>query len=189
MNYIPIVIEQENGQEKSYDIYSRLLKDRIIILQGEINDQISTMIVSELLFLSSESDEDINLYINSPGGSITAGLAIFDTMNFIKPNVNTICLGLCASMASILLAAGAKRYSLENGEIMIHQPLGGCEGQATDIEIATKRLLRTKEKIIKIMAKLTGQNESILSLDMERDFFLTAKEAKEYGIIDEILRK
>ncbi len=188
MNYIPIVIEQTNGLEKSYDIFSRLLKDRIIILEGEITDQLSSIIVSELLFLASESNEDINLYINSPGGSINAGLAIFDTMNYIKPNVNTICIGLCASMASILLAAGKKRYSLINGEIMIHQPLGGCNGQATDVLIATNRLLKTKEKITNILADLTKKDIVELKKDMERDFFMSASEALDYGIIDEILK-
>ena len=189
--FTPIVIEQTRQGERSYDIYSRLLKDRIILIFGEINDAMSSSIIAQLLFLDSISNDDIHLYINSPGGSITAGMAIFDTMNFIKSDVETICIGMAASMASFLLASGTKgkRYSLENSEIMIHQPLGGFEGQATDIDIHAKRILRIKDKMNSILASLTNQEKSVINHDTERDYFMFPEEAKEYGIIDGILQK
>lgn len=189
MYFTPIVIEQSRNGERSYDIFSRLLKDRIVLLFGEINDLVSSSIIAQLLFLDSESNEDIYLYINSPGGSITSGMAIYDTMQFVKSSVYTICIGLAASMASFLLAAGNKRYALANSEIMIHQPLGGAEGQATEIDIAAKRILRIKDKMNGILAKLTNKEKSVISHDTERDYFMFAEEAKEYGIIDEILSK
>lgn len=192
MNYVPIVIEQTSNGERSYDIYSRLLKDRIIVLSGEITDNCANSIVAQLLFLASEDDkEDISLYINSPGGSITAGFAIYDTMNFIKPDVKTICIGLAASMAAFLLASGAKgkRYALENSEVMIHQPLGGVNGQATDISIAAKRIIKTRDKINSIMSSLTGKPKDIIEMDTERDHFMDSDEALKYGIIDEIIKK
>lgn len=190
MNYTPIVIEHTSSGERSYDIFSRLLKDRIIILSGEITDYTANIIVAELLFLASEDEEeDISLYINSPGGSISAGFAIFDTMNYIKPNVKTICVGLAASMAAFLLASGSKRYALENSEIMIHQPLGGISGQATDISIAAKRINKSKEKINRILSELANQPLEKITKDTERDFFMDANEALEYHIIDEIIKK
>jgi len=192
MHFIPYVIEQTSKGERSYDIYSRLLKDRIIILNGEINDTVSSSIIAQLLFLANESeDSDIYLYINSPGGSITAGMAIYDTMNFIKPDVSTICIGLAASMAAFLLASGTKgkRFALENCEVMIHQPLSGTQGQVTDIDIHTKRLLRIKQRMNRILAKLTNQKESKIKNDTERDNFMFAGEALAYGLIDEIIRK
>ena len=190
MNYTPIVIEHTSSGERSYDIFSRLLKDRIIILSGEITDYTANIIVAELLFLAAEDeDEDISLYINSPGGSISAGFAIFDTMNYIKPRVKTICVGLAASMAAFLLASGSKRYALENSEIMIHQPLGGISGQATDNSIAAKRINKTKEKINRILSELTNQPLEKITKDTERDFFMDANEALEYHIIDEIIKK
>ena len=190
MNYTPIVIEHTSSGERSYDIFSRLLKDRIIILSGEITDYTANIIVAELLFLAAEDeDEDISLYINSPGGSISAGFAIFDTMNYIKPRVKTICVGLAASMAAFLLASGSKRYALENSEIMIHQPLGGISGQATDISIAAKRINKSKEKINRILSELTNQPLEKITKDTERDFFMDANEALEYHIIDEIIKK
>lgn len=190
MNYTPIVIEHTSSGERSYDIFSRLLKDRIIILSGEITDYTANIIVAELLFLASEDEEeDISLYINSPGGSISAGFAIFDTMNYIKPKVKTICVGLAASMAAFLLASGSKRYALENSEIMIHQPLGGISGQATDISIAAKRINKSKEKINRILSELTNQPLEKITKDTERDFFMDANEALEYHIIDEIIKK
>ena len=176
MNYTPIVIEHTSSGERSYDIFSRLLKDRIIILSGEITDYTANIIVAELLFLAAEDeDEDISLYINSPGGSISAGFAIFDTMNYIKPRVKTICVGLAASMAAFLLASGSKRYALENSEIMIHQPLGGISGQATDISIAAKRIDKSKEKINRILSELTNQPIDKITKDTERDFFMDAR--------------
>lgn len=190
MNYTPIVIEHTLSGERSYDIFSRLLKDRIIILSGEITDYTANIIVAELLFLASEDEEeDISLYINSPGGSISAGFAIFDTMNYIKPKVKTICVGLAASMAAFLLASGSKRYALENSEIMIHQPLGGISGQATDISIAAKRINKSKEKINRILSELTNQPLEKITKDTERDFFMDATEALDYHIIDEIIKK
>ena len=189
MNLIPTVIEKEINGERSYDIYSRLLKDRIIILNGEINDTTANIIVAQLLYLDSESNEDISLYINSPGGSITAGMAIYDTMNFIKSKVSTICIGIAASMAAFLLSSGekGKRLALPNSEVMIHQPLGGAQGQATEIKIAAERILKLKEKLNKIMAKNTGQPLEKIQQDKERDYFLSSKDAKNYGLIDKII--
>lgn len=189
LNLIPTVIEKEYNGERSYDIYSRLLKDRIIILNGEITDDLSNIIVAQLLYLDSENNNDISLYINSPGGSITAGMAIYDTINFIKSDVSTICLGMCASMAAFLLSSGTKgkRYSLPNGEIMIHQPLGGAQGQATEIKIAAERILKLKEKLNKILAQNTNQPLNKIEQDTERDYFLDAKEALNYGLIDKII--
>ncbi|MDD9150883.1 MULTISPECIES: ATP-dependent Clp endopeptidase proteolytic subunit ClpP [unclassified Sporolactobacillus] len=189
--FIPYVIEQSNRGERSYDIYSRLLKDRVIMLGTEINDELANSIVAQLLFLASEdSEKDISIYINSPGGSVTAGFAILDTMNFIKPDVQTICVGMAASMASIILTSGAKgkRLSLANGEVMIHQPLGGAQGQASDIEISAKHILRTKKKLNTILSETTGQPYETIEKDTDRDNFLTAEEAKEYGLVDKIIR-
>lgn len=189
MNLIPTVIEKEVNGERSYDIYSRLLKDRIIILNGEINDQTSNIVVAQLLYLDSESNEDIELYINSPGGSITSGMAIYDTMNFIKSKVSTICIGMAASMAAFLLSSGekGKRMALPNSEIMIHQPLGGASGQATEIKIAAEHILKVKDKLNKILAKNTGKTIEQIEQDTERDYFLSSKEAKNYGLIDKII--
>ena len=190
MNYIPYVVEQSTKGERAFDIYSRLLKDRIIILNGEINDDLASSIIAQLLFLESENDkEDIYLYINSPGGNISSGLAIFDTINYIKCDVSTICIGLAASMGAFLLASGTKgkRYSLINSEIMIHQPIGGYHGSATDVEIYTKRMMKTKEKINKILSEVTGKSLTKIKKDTERDYFMSAKEALIYGIIDKII--
>ena len=189
MNLIPTIIEQETNGERAYDIYSRLLKDRIIILNGEINDTTANIVIAQLLFLDSENNEDISLYINSPGGVITAGMAIYDTINFIKSDVSTICIGMCASMAAFLLSSGTKgkRYSLPNSEIMIHQPLGGVQGQATEIKIAAERILKIKKKLNEILAKNTNQNLEKIENDTERDYYLEANEALEYGIIDKII--
>lgn len=190
MNLIPTVIEQTNRGERAYDIYSRLLKDRIIFLGTPINDVVSNSIVAQLLFLASEDpDKDISLYINSPGGSITSGMAIYDTMQFIKPDVSTICVGLAASMGSFLLCAGAKgkRYALPNSEIMIHQPLGGAQGQASDIEIAAKRIIKMREHLNSIYAERTGQPIERIAQDTDRDNFMSAKDAKEYGLIDDVI--
>ena len=190
MYYAPVVIERTAQGERSYDIYSRLLKDRIIMLSGEINDDLANSVVAQLLFLAAEnSDEDIKLYINSPGGSITAGMAIYDTMNLIKPDVSTICIGMAASMGAFLLAGGAKgkRFALPNAEIMIHQPLGGAQGQATEIEIAAKHILRTKEKLNSILAERTGQPLDVIVRDTDRDNYMTAEEAKSYGLIDQVI--
>ena len=186
---IPTVVEKHNNYERSYDIYSRLLKDRIIILSGEITDESANIIVSELLYLDSINHEDISLYINSPGGSVTAGMAILDTMNFIKSDVSTICLGMAASMGAFLLSCGklGKRYCLENSEVMIHQPLGGAQGQATEIKIAAERIIKMKDKLNRILAKNTNQPLERIEQDTERDYYLSAKEALEYGIIDKIL--
>ena len=192
MNLIPTVIEQTNRGERAYDIYSRLLKDRIILLGSAIDDNVANSIVAQLLFLEAEDpDKDIYLYINSPGGSITAGMAIYDTMNFIKPDVSTICIGMAASMGAFLLTAGAKgkRIALPNAEVMIHQPLGGAQGQATEIEIAAKRILFLREKLNRIMAESTGQSYETLSRDTDRDNFMTAQQAKEYGLIDKIYER
>jgi ATP-dependent Clp protease protease subunit len=190
MNLIPTVIEQTNRGERAYDIYSRLLKDRIIMLGSAIDDNVANSIVSQLLFLESQDPEkDIHIYINSPGGSITAGMAIYDTMQFIKPQVSTICIGMAASMGCIhLLAAGekGKRYALPNSEVMIHQPLGGAQGQATEIEIAAKRILFLREKLNQILADRTGQPLEVLQRDTDRDNFMTAEKALEYGLIDKI---
>ena len=190
MNYIPYVVEQSTKGERAFDIYSRLLKDRIIILNGEINDDLASSIIAQLLFLESENDkEDIYLYINSPGGNISSGLAIFDTINYIKCDVSTICIGLAASMGAFLLASGTKgkRYSLINSEIMIHHPIGGYHGSASDVEIYTKRMLKTKEKINKILSDVTGKSITKIKKDTERDYFMSAKEALIYGIIDKII--
>ncbi len=190
MSYlVPMVVEQTSRGERSYDIYSRLLKDRIIFLGGEVNDASANLIIAQLLFLEGEDpDKDIALYINSPGGAVTAGMAIFDTMNFIKCDVSTICVGLAASMGAFLLAAGAKgkRYALPNSEIMIHQPLGGAQGQATDIAIHARRIIEIKENINKILAERTGQPMEKIMQDTERDNFMTSWQAKEYGLIDDV---
>ncbi len=188
MNLTPIVIEQNGRGERSYDIYSRLLQDRIIILFGEITDALSASIISQLLFLSSVSEEkDIYLYINSPGGSVTAGLAIFDTMRYIKPKVVTIGMGICASMGAFLLSSGNKRLALENTKIMIHQPLGGAKGQATDIMIVAEEIIKIKKKLNQILAKNTGQDLEKITKDADRDFYMDALQAKSYGLIDDIL--
>lgn len=189
MNLIPSVIEKEINGERSYDIYSRLLKDRIIILNGEIDDNTANSIVAQLLYLDSQNHEDINLYINSPGGSITSGMAIYDTMNFIKSSVSTICIGMAASMAAFLLSSGekGKRFALPNSEVMIHQPLGGAQGQATEIKIAAERILKLKDKLNRILANNTNQDIKKIEQDTERDNFMSAKEAKNYGLIDKII--
>ena len=190
MSLVPYVIEQTSKGERSYDIYSRLLKDRIIFLGDEVNDATAGLIVAQLLFLESEDpDKDIHLYINSPGGSITAGMAIYDTMQYIKPDVSTICIGMAASMGAFLLAAGAKgkRLALPNSEIMIHQPLGGTRGQATDIEIHAKRILKMKDTLNQILSERTGQPLEKIQMDTERDNFMSSIEAKEYGLIDEVI--
>ncbi|MBU5256173.1 ATP-dependent Clp endopeptidase proteolytic subunit ClpP [Tissierella praeacuta] len=193
MTLVPMVIEQTNRGERSYDIYSRLLKERIIFLGSEVNDMTANLIVAQLLFLEAEDpDKDIQLYINSPGGSVSAGFAIFDTMQYIKPDVSTICMGMAASMGAFLLAAGAKgkRFALPNADIMIHQPLGGAKGQAEDIRIQAEKIIEIRERINKILADRTGQPLEKVSKDTDRDYYMTAEEAKEYGIIDEvILRK
>ncbi|GGL54228.1 ATP-dependent Clp endopeptidase proteolytic subunit ClpP [Sporolactobacillus putidus] len=190
MPLIPTVIEQTNRGERAYDIYSRLLKDRIIMLGTAIDDNVANAVVAQLLFLAAEdSEKDISLYINSPGGSITAGMAIYDTMQYIKPKVSTICIGMAASMGSFLLTAGeiGKRYALPNSEIMIHQPLGGMQGQASDMEIHAKRILKIREKLNHIYAERTGQPYEVISRDTDRDNFMSAEDAKKYGLIDEIL--
>ncbi|WP_368503333.1 ATP-dependent Clp endopeptidase proteolytic subunit ClpP [Alkalihalophilus sp. As8PL] len=190
MNLIPTVIEQTNRGERAYDIYSRLLKDRIIMLGSAIDDNVANSIVAQLLFLQAEDPEkDISLYINSPGGSITAGMAIYDTMNFIKPKVSTICIGMAASMGAFLLAAGepGKRLALPNSEVMIHQPLGGTQGQASDIEIHARRIIEMRATLNKILAERTGQPLEVVARDTDRDNFMTAARAKEYGLIDEVI--
>lgn len=190
MNLIPTVIEQTNRGERAYDIYSRLLKDRIIMIGSAIDDNVANSVVSQLLFLQAQdSEKDIYLYINSPGGSVTAGMAIYDTIQHIKPDVQTISLGLAASMGSFLLTAGAKgkRHALPNAEIMIHQPLGGAQGQATEIEIAAKHILKTREKLNKILAERTGQPLEKIEKDTDRDNFMKAEQAKEYGLIDHVM--
>ena len=193
MSYlVPMVVEQTNRGERSYDIYSRLLKDRIILLGDEVNNTTANAIIAQLLFLEADDpDKDIFLYINSPGGSVTAGLAIFDTMNYIKPDVSTVCLGMAASMGAFLLAAGAKgkRFALPNCEIMIHQPMGGASGQATDIAIHAEHILRTRETLNKILAERTGQDLEKIKQDTERDNFMTAEQAKAYGLVDEVMSK
>ncbi|MBU5592861.1 ATP-dependent Clp endopeptidase proteolytic subunit ClpP [Clostridium sp. MSJ-4] len=192
MSLVPMVVEQTNRGERSYDIFSRLLKDRIVLLSDQVNDTTASLIVAQLLFLESEDpDKDIHLYINSPGGSITAGMAIYDTMQYIKADVSTICIGMAASMGAFLLAAGAegKRFALPNSEIMIHQPLGGFQGQATDIDIHAKRILRTKDTLNTILSERTGQPIENIKRDVERDYFMTAEEAMKYGIIDKVLIK
>ena len=190
MALVPVVVEQTGRGERSYDIYSKLLKDRIIFLGDEVNDATAGLIVAQLLFLESEDpDKDIHLYINSPGGSITAGMAIYDTMQYIKPDVSTICIGMAASMGAFLLAAGAKgkRLALPNSEIMIHQPLGGTRGQATDIEIHAKRILKMKDTLNQILSERTGQPLEKIQMDTERDNFMSSIEAKDYGLIDEVI--
>ncbi|MEK3865683.1 ATP-dependent Clp endopeptidase proteolytic subunit ClpP [Paenibacillus sp. FSL H7-0716] len=190
MAYVPYVVEQTNQGERSYDIYSRLLKDRIVFVGAEIEDQLANSIVAQLLFLSAEDpDKDIHMYINCPGGSITAGFSIYDTMQLIKPPVNTICTGMAASFGSLLLLAGAKgkRYALPNSEIMIHQPHGGAQGQASDIAISAKRILKAKEVLVQITADRTGQTVEKVLQDMDRDYFMSADEAVEYGIIDKVI--
>ena len=192
MALVPVVVEQTGRGERSYDIYSKLLKDRIIFLGDEVNDATAGLIVAQLLFLESEDpDKDIHLYINSPGGSITAGMAIYDTMQYIKPDVSTICIGMAASMGAFLLAAGAKgkRLALPHSEIMIHQPLGGTRGQATDIEIHAKRILKMKDTLNQILSERTGQPLERIQMDTERDNFMSSMEAKEYGLIDEVITK
>lgn len=189
MSLIPYVVEQTANGERSYDIYSRLLKDRVVFLGSEINDQVANAIVAQLLFLETDNpDADISLYINSPGGSITAGMAIYDTMNYIKCPVRTVCIGMAASMAAFLLMAGekGKRLALPNSEVMIHQPLGGAEGQATDVAIRAEWLMKTKKKMTQMMAEMSGQPLEKVAMDVERDHFMDAREALEYGIIDEI---
>ncbi len=189
MNLVPMVVEQTNRGERAYDIYSRLLKDRIIFMGGPIDDSVANLVIAQLLFLEAEDPEkDIHLYINSPGGVVTAGMAIYDTMQYVRPPVSTICLGQAASMGSLLLTAGAKgkRYSLPYARIMIHQPLGGVQGQATDIDIHAKEILRMKEIVNGILARHTGQSLEKITQDTERDFFMSAQQAKEYGIIDEV---
>jgi ATP-dependent Clp protease protease subunit len=192
LGMIPMVIEQSGRGERSYDIYSRLLKERVIFLVGEVNDQTANLVVAQLLFLESENpDKDISFYINSPGGSVSAGMAIYDTMQFIKPAVSTLCVGFAASMGAFLLAAGekGKRFSLPNSKIMIHQVLGGARGQATDIEIHARDILKTREQMNRILAERTGQSLDKIARDTERDYFLTADEAKDYGLVDQVIAK
>jgi len=189
-NLVPMVVEQTNHGERSYDIFSRLLKDRIVMLNGEVNDTQASLITAQLLFLESDDpDKDISLYINSPGGSITAGMAIFDTMNYIKSDVSTICIGMAASMGAFLLTAGAKgkRYVLPNSEVMIHQPLGGAQGQATDVKIRAERLLAIRDRMNKLLSDMTSQDVEKIEKDTERDNFMTAEEAVAYGLVDEII--
>lgn len=190
MSLVPMVIEQTNRGERSYDIYSRLLKDRIIVLSDEVNDVTASLVTAQMLFLEAEDpDKDIQFYINSPGGSVTSGMAIFDTMQYVKPDVSTICIGMAASMGAFLLAAGAKgkRFALPNSEVMIHQPLGGVRGQATDIKIHADWILKTKDKLNKILSERTGQPLDKIQRDVERDFFMSADDAKAYGLIDEVM--
>lgn len=190
LGLVPMVIEQSGRGERSFDIYSRLLKERVVFLVGEVNDQTANLVVAQLLFLESENpDKDISLYINSPGGSVTAGMSIYDTMQFIKPDVSTMCLGFAASMGAFLLAAGAKgkRFSLPNSKIMIHQVLGGARGQATDIEIHARDILRTKEQMNRILAERTGKSYEKIQQDTERDYFMTADEACEYSLVDQVI--
>ena len=191
MGLIPMIVEKEINGERSYDIFSRLLKERIILLSGEIDDNVANTIVAELLYLDSLGHDDISLYINSPGGSITAGMAIFDTMNFIKSDVSTICIGMAASMGAFLLACGTqgKRFALPNSEVMIHQPLGGAQGQATEIKIAAERILKSREKLNSILADRCKNDIKIIEVDTERDNFMDAEEALEYGLVDKIIVK
>lgn len=192
MSLVPMVVDQTNAGERSYDIYSRLLKDRIIFLGEEVNDTTASLVVAQLLFLAAEDpDKDISLYINSPGGSVTAGLAIYDTMQYIKPDVSTICIGLAASMGAFLLAGGAKgkRYALPNAEIMIHQPLGGARGQATDMQIQVEQILKIKGKLNQMLSENTGQPLETIKNDTERDNYMSAEEAKNYGLIDNVITK
>ena len=191
MSLIPMIVEKEISGERSYDIFSRLLKERIILLSGEIDDNVANIIVAELLYLDSLGHDDISLYINSPGGSITAGMAIFDTMNFIKSDVSTICIGMAASMGAFLLACGTqgKRFALPNSEVMIHQPLGGAQGQATEIKIAAERILKSREKLNSILADRCKKDIKIIEVDTERDNFMDAEDALEYGLVDKIIVK
>lgn len=192
MAYVPIVVEQTARGERSYDIYSRLLKDRIVFLDGQIDDHLANIVIAELLFLEAENpDKDIHLYINSPGGVVTAGMAIYDTMQYIRPDVSTICIGSCASMAAVLLTAGAagKRYALPHSNVMIHQPLGGVQGQATEIEIHAREILRLREELNGILASHSGQDIETIRRDTERDNFMTAEQALAYGLIDKILTR
>ncbi|WP_090141953.1 ATP-dependent Clp endopeptidase proteolytic subunit ClpP [Limnohabitans sp. DM1] len=192
LGMVPMVIEQSGRGERAYDIYSRLLKERVIFLVGEVNDHMANLIVAQLLFLESENPEkDISLYINSPGGSVSAGMAIYDTMNFVKPDVSTLCNGMAASMGAFLLSSGAKgkRFSLPNSKIMIHQPLGGARGQATEIEIAAREIVKTRAHLNRILAENTGQPLSKIEMDTERDYYLSADEAKDYGLIDQVIAK
>lgn len=192
MSLVPVVVDSSGAGERAYDIYSRLLKDRIIFLGEEINDVTANLVVAQLLFLAAEDPEkDINLYINSPGGSVTAGMAIYDTMQYIAPDVSTICIGMAASMGAFLLAGGAKgkRYALPNAEIMIHQPLGGARGQATDIQIQAEQILKIKEKMNRMLSENTGKDFAQVCLDTERDNYMSAQEAREYGLVDEVVKK
>jgi len=192
LGMVPMVVEQSGRGERAYDIYSRLLKERVIFLVGEVNDHMANLIVAQLLFLESENPEkDISLYINSPGGSVSAGMAIYDTMNFIKPDVSTLCNGMAASMGAFLLSAGAKgkRFSLPSSKVMIHQPLGGARGQATEIEIAAREIIKTREQLNRILAENTGQPLDRIERDTERDYYLSATEAKEYGLVDQVIAK
>ena len=189
MNLVPMIVDKEINGERSYDIFSKLLKERIILLSGEINDNCANTVIAELLYLDSLNNDEISIYINSPGGSVTAGMAIYDAMNFVKSDVSTICMGLAASMGAFLLSSGkkGKRFALCNSEIMIHQPLGGVEGQATEIKIVAEHILKTKEKLNKILSKNTSKSIKQIEIDTERDYFLDAEEALEYGLIDKIL--
>lgn len=192
MSLVPVVVEQTNRGERSYDIFSRLLKDRIILLSDEVNDVTASLVVAQMLFLEAEDpDKDIQLYINSPGGSVTAGLAIYDTMQYVKPDVSTICMGMAASMGAFLLAAGekGKRFALPNSEIMIHQPLGGARGQASDIKIHAEHILKMKEKLNQVLSERTGQSIEVIERDTDRDNFMSAQDAKAYGLIDEVMER
>jgi len=192
LGMVPMVIETSGRGERAYDIYSRLLKERVVFLVGEVNDHMANLVIAQLLFLESENPEkDISLYINSPGGSVSAGMAIYDTMNFIKPDVSTLCMGMAASMGAFLLSSGAKskRFSLPNSKVMIHQPLGGARGQATEIEIAAREIIKTREQLNKILAENTGQPLDRIENDTERDYYLSAAEAKDYGLVDQVIAK
>ena len=192
LGMVPIVIETSGRGERAYDIYSRLLRERVVFLVGPVNDATANLVVAQLLFLESENpDKDISLYINSPGGSVSAGMSIFDTMNFIKPDVSTLCMGMAASMGAFLLSSGAKgkRFSLPNSKVMIHQPLGGARGQATEIEIAAREIIKTREQLNKILAENTGQPLDRIENDTERDYYLSAAEAKDYGLVDQVIAK
>ncbi len=191
MNLVPVVIEKEYNGERSYDIYSRLLKDRIVFITGEIDDNLANNVIAELLYLDSINHEDISIYINSPGGSVSSGLAIYDTMQFVSSNISTICVGIAASMGAFLLSSGetGKRYALPNADIMIHQPLGGAKGQATDIQIASERIVTLRKRLNKILAKNTGQTLKKIERDTDRDYYLDAKSALQYGLIDKVIQK
>jgi len=192
LGMVPMVIETSGRGERAYDIYSRLLKERVVFLVGEVNDHMANLVIAQLLFLESENPEkDISLYINSPGGSVSAGMAIYDTMNFIKPDVSTLCMGMAASMGAFLLSSGTKgkRFVLPNSKVMIHQPLGGARGQATEIEIAAREIIKTREQLNKILAENTGQPLSRIENDTERDYYLSAQESKDYGLVDQVIAK